>query len=273
MFCGTITCNDESIEALGQSMQALTMVEDAQCTIYDLIFERAMLEDVCSFGQVNSICANRALVEVQRRGYSWLRKDVERSGFEIAKHLHNVRIGLKEGQKCLLDFLNAKIFAPLPPCKTLEEALLNKELISTIKEITISLVLGKFDILLPPELEQFTALEEFTCSGGIAWGKLRMISPVITKCQQLKKLSFPCNKLTTIPSYISTCSQLVELCLSNNRLSGIPSELSKCENLRAIYLMGNPLDKEFQDFADEFFRGVHIKTEFDRLHWAFRHLE
>ncbi len=262
------TTTNVSVELLAEGMQALTLPDERPDILYDLIFKHMLLEDVCSFGQVNSSCAHRALIEVRSRGYSWLREDDIRSGVEAAKHVHNVRMAVKEGQRLLFDYLTGpqlcgvEIQPPLLVCKTLDEALSNKEVISRITKVTLLSLNSLCGILLPPELEQFTALTKLEC---IVERKLKMVSPVVIKCKQLKSLSLACNGLTTLPSYMSKCSNLEELWLTNNKLNTIPSELNECKKLKEIYLMGNPLDKEFKSFAEKSFPNVFIKTEFDRL--------
>ncbi len=268
----------EEMDVLSTQIATLTVTESTTASPPDilryaidtLILPFMRLEDVCAYGQADHRGAKRALIEVQKRGYSWLPEGDTQTAQAIRVHLRNVREAVMCGKRCIFNCLTSKmeqsdqneypeefeLRTALRSCKTFEEALLNKDIISKITRLGL---LGNpyNPILLPPELGQFTGLTHLRCAGF----RLKMISPVVLKCKELVSLDLSFTTLTILPPYIGKCEKLQFLWLINNRLVTLPSELNECKALRKIEVQANPLDKEFRERIHTIFPKISVVTE------------
>lgn len=263
-----------NMKALSTHMAAVTLTEATTAitiprdVIDTYILPYMKLEVACLYGNTDRRGANKALTEVRKRGYSWLRESDTRKDFAAAKHLHNVRIAVMCGQNRLFTFLTRPYIpclepkqeyanrAPLQYCRSLEE--ICKKDISRITTLTLSSAIHEGPMLLPIELALFKGLTHLFCTNC----NLKMVSPVVVKCNKLIKLYLASNKLEALPPYIGRCESLQFLQLANNELHSLPLELTECITLKGIKVMENPLDKDFEESIPRYFRNIVVTTEF-----------
>jgi Leucine-rich repeat (LRR) protein len=90
---------------------------------------------------------------------------------------------------------------------------------------------------LPPELFQFTSLQELALQGN----QLSSLSPKLGQLSSLQRLTLYGNQLSSLPPELSQLSSLQTLHLWSNQLRSLPPELGQLSSLQTLDLSSNQL--------------------------------
>src|SRR5258707_946356 len=91
-------------------------------------------------------------------------------------------------------------------------------------------------VQLPPELWQFTSLQEL----DLYQNQLSGLPAELGQLANLRTLDLYQNQLSSLPAELGQLANLQALNLMGNQLSSLPSELGQLANLRGLMLTDNP---------------------------------